>query len=397
MKRMLAVLFLCTCSLFWSAGAAIAGDLTNPILKKLVEKGLLTQEEAISVDQEKESKDIAKIIKNLQGFTFGLEWYLSYQNGESNDKSFNKFDVKRGYLTVKKEFFPWFSGRMTLDVTTVKDTSPGNNLDGSVDMRVKYLYGQFNIPGAGFFTKPFVEVGLAHTPWLDYEEHVNLYRCQDTMFLERNGIFNSADFGFTFVSLFGGTMDKGYQEKASNAYPGRYGSMAVGVYNGGGYHASENNSNKVLEGRLTVRPLPDIIPGLQLSYMGISGEGNQATNPPDWKVNLGFVQFENELLTLTGQYYSGKGNQAGTDEKDKDGYSVFAELKPNPKFSIIARYDRFDPDTDTTDNENKRCIVGVAYHLDKHNMILLDYDHVDYEQSNKPDDKRIQLTLQVAL
>ena len=42
---------------------------------------------------------------------------------------------------------------------------------------------------------------------------------------------------------------------------------------------------------------------------------------------------------------------------------------------------------------------AVAYYLDKphKNMVLLDYDTVNYKQSDKKDDKRIQLTLQVAL
>lgn len=118
-------------------------------------------------------------------------------------------------------------------------------------------------------------------PWLDYEEHVNWYRCQDTIFIERNSTFNSADFGLTFVSLLGGEMSEEYQRKVNNKYPSRYGSMAFGVYNGGGYHASEKNENKVLEGRLTVRvrPLPDIIPGFQLSYFGITGKGNKEEEP----------------------------------------------------------------------------------------------------------------------
>lgn len=402
-----AVLFLFICSLLLLAGTAVAEDITNPLLKKLVEKGLLSREEAMSVEQDKESKDIAKIVKNLKGFKFGLLWYLSYQNGEDGQGSgdgFNQFVAKRGYLTVQKEFSPWFSGRMTLDITTVKDPEDEpedkpNNLDGSMALRIKFLYGQFNFPDFGFFTQPFLEVGVVHMPWLDYEEHVNFYRCQDTMFLERNGIFNSADLGLTFVSLLGGKMDEDYQKRVSHYYPGRYGSMAVGVYNGSGYHAAEKNDNKVVEGRLTLRPLPDTVPGLQLSYLGVYGKGNKETNPPDWRVNLGFVQFEHEYFTLTGQYYVGKGNQKGSDEKDKDGYSIFGELKPNKRFSIFGRYDRFDPDSDTDDDENTRYIVGVAYHLDKQhkNMIVLDYDHVDYEQKNKSDDKRVQLTLQVAL
>jgi hypothetical protein len=218
------------------------------------------------------------------------------------------------------------------------------------------------------------------------------------MFIERNDTFNSADIGVTFVSLLGGTMPEDYQKKVNKYYPGRYGSMSLGVYNGSGYHASEKNENKVLEGRLTIRPLPDIIPGLQFSYFGTTGNGNKDTEP-DWRTNLGFVSFEHEYVVLTGQYYWGKGNQKGADENDKDGYSFFAEVKPHKKFSIIGRYDRFDPNKDAKDDENNRYIVGAAYHLAKphKNMIVLDYDTMDYKQAGKKDDKRVQLTLQVAL
>ncbi len=74
---------------------------------------------------------------------------------------------------------------------------------------------------------------------------------------------------------------------------------------------------------------------------------------------------------------------------------------PLNRFSIIGRYDRFDQDTndDDDDDVSTRYIAGVAYYLDKphKNMVLLDYDTVDYKEPGKSNDKRIQLTLQVAL
>ncbi|MBE0425026.1 MAG: hypothetical protein IBX72_00040 [Nitrospirae bacterium] len=354
---------------------------------------------SMAAEDEVSQKDIEKIVKALKGWKFGYLWYISYQYGEDGKgmgEDFNQFTIKRGYINIRKEFTPWFSARITPDINQMKDDE--NNFDGSFTVRLKYLYSQFNIPDFAFFTNPFIEVGMVHMPWLDYEEHVNFYRCQDTMFLERNSLFNSADLGATFVSLLGGEMDKEYQEKVNHYYPGRYGSMAAGIYNGGGYHASEKNKNKVLEGRLTIRPLPDIIKGLQFSYFGITGKGNKDTNP-DWRVNLGFVSYEHEYVTLTGQYYRGKGNQKGTDEYNKDGYSFFAEIKPNKTFSIIGRYDFFDPNDDVKNDENERYIAGVVYHFHKQhkNMVVLDVDHVNYKDSSKKDDKRVQLTLQVAL
>lgn len=404
MGKRLSVLVLGILSLVWLTGVATATDITNPLLKKLIEKGILTQEEAISVMEEiekerpdpapQDGKDLEKLTKALRGFKFEGLWYLSYQNGETDGEGYNKFAIKRGYLTVKKEILPWLKGRITLDITTAPDET--DKLAGSVVTRLKYLYGQFDLPNFALFTMPFIEIGMVHMPWLDFEERINFYRCQDTMFTERNKLFNSADIGLTFFSLLGGEMDERYQKKVSKYYPGRYGSMSFGIYNGGGYHAEEKNENKVLEGRLTLRPLPEIIPGLQLSYFGITGKGNKDTNP-DWNVNLGFVSYEHEYLVLTGQYYWGKGNQKGDDENDKDGYSFFTELKPHKKFSIIGRYDYFDPNDSLKNDENERYIVGVAYHLDKQhkNMILLDYDAVKYKEAGKSDDRRVQATLQI--
>jgi hypothetical protein len=360
---------------------------------------------AWAADEEVSQKDIESVVKALKGFKFGLLWYLSYQDGqESNGTDFSRFAIKRGYLTVQKEFMPWFSARMTTDISQVKDEAKDSNnktysnYDGSIAVRIKYAYGQFNLPDVAFITKPFIEVGVVHMPWLDFEEHINFYRCQDTMFVERNNAFNSADIGVTFVSLLGGKIDEKYQSEVNKYYPGRYGSMSFGIYNGSGYHAAEKNENKVLEGRLTVRPLPDILPGLQLSYFGTTGKGNKNTDP-DWKTNLGFASFEHQYVTLTGQYYWGKGNQKGDDENEKDGYSFFTEIKPMKQISIIGRYDHFDPNTDAKEDENDRYIVGAAYHLDKphKNMIVLDYDTVNYKQADKKDDKRVQVTLQVAL
>lgn len=437
MRRKLSAFILGLCCLLLSAAASESADMTNPILKKLVEKGILSEQEAVTVmqDMEKETaeqgkkteegigqkatgtapeekKDLEKIAKTLKGFKFGGLWYLSYGSGKTgsttNSAQFNNFNIKRGYLTVEKELFPWFSGRITTDVTTVSLTShfvdPSENvslnLNGSLALRIKYLYGLLTAPDIVFLTRPSAEVGVAHTPWLDFEEHVNYYRLQDTMFIERNGITASADYGITFATLLGGVVNEDYRNNVNPAYPGRYGSVQAGIYNGGGYAAGEQNRNKVLEGRLTVRPLPDIIPGLQLSYFGVTGKGN-TNKEPDWRANLGFASFEHEYFVVTGQYFWGKGNAAGADANDKRGYSFFAELKPLKKVSAIGRFDHFDPNKNVSNDlsgENNRYIAGVAYHIDRqhNNMVLLDYDTVEYKQPGKTHDERVQLTWQIA-
>jgi hypothetical protein len=219
------------------------------------------------------------------------------------------------------------------------------------------------------------------------------------MAVERAGTFNSADVG---VSLRGylGENSKDVQKATGNKkYAGRYGSWHLGVYNGGGYHASEANENKVVEGRATVRPLADIAPGLQLSYLGLYGKGNAKAvdslpGYPDYIVNLGMISFEHPQFTLTGQVFMTEGNAKGRwvnpatgDALKTLGYSVFGRvLIPGAESRIHAfgRVDRFDADADDVIAEKTSYTMilgGASITLHKGNMILLVFETTDYEEN----------------
>ena len=361
-----------------------AGDLTD-ILEK---KGVITPEEAVEAKQGDTGFELPK---GLKGFSFGLLWYLDYSNGEvpeSGDESssYNEFRVTRGYLTVQKEFLPWFHSRVTID--THQDD------EGDYKTRLKYIYAELRPNDAGPFTDMKSEFGLGHIPWLDFEEHVNPFRCQGTMAIERAGVFNSADTGVSLRGNFGGKLEDAKAKTGNHHYDGRYGSWHLGVYNGSGYHAAEENENKPLEYRVTLRPLPDVIPGLQLSYFGIYGEGNDDNNAaedwPDYRVNLGMLSFENPWVILTGQYFTTEGNAKGTwvdatgEALTTEAYSFFANLKlpvPEKKLSLFARYDHFDQDADGkigNDAEYQMFIGGVAYDIYHGNLLMLAFETTDY-------------------
>jgi hypothetical protein len=308
--------------------------------------------------------------------TIGGQWYLNDRLGRVGGSDVHRFGVSRGYIVIRHRLTDRLSGRINPDVTLDRD----GDGEGDLKVRLKYAYVDLSIDDLWIFTRPHVEFGLAHRPWLDFEEHLNYYRVQGTMFIERNGVFNSADYGVTVFSLLGGQMDPEYREQVNSSYPGRYGSFAVGVYNGGGYHGLEENTNKTLEARATLRPLPGVIPGLQLTYQGVLGKGNLDTKP-DWTVNLLFASWESARLVLNGQYYWGRGNMKGTavdaagDALRQSGYSVFGEWRfRNPRVSVLGRYDSFDDTPDFDGGESQRFIAGVAYHLKGHSKLLLDFD-----------------------
>jgi len=316
-------------------------------------------------------------------FSIGTVWYLSGGFGKSSGADFSNVRITRGYLTLKWKPVPWFQPRVTLD--THQDDS------GDWKVRLKYMYAKFVLPvETAWVTEPNVELGLVHGPWFDYEENINRYRMQGTMFIERNGVLNSADTGVTVSMLLGKKLPKAYQQSVSKEYPGELGSVAFGVYNGGGYHAAEKNTNKVFESRVSIRPLGPILPNLQLSYLLIYGKGNTPAQvcddtgancypgEPAWRLNAGMASFEHEYFVATAQLAKGRGNQTGSKidvvgtALTTEGYSGFAEVKlPWIDSSLVGRYDHWEWGGKGTD----RVIAGLAYRfLGEGNVVLLDYD-----------------------
>ncbi|HOH99202.1 MAG TPA: hypothetical protein PLE85_01565 [Bacteroidales bacterium] len=298
--------------------------------------------------------------KALQNSAFSGQWFLSYLMKDEGDDLTSHFTLKRGYLTFTKEFSKTLSIRFTQDITLDEEGTDA----GNIEMRLKYCYLKINTHAFPLLRDGYVEVGLVHRPWLDFEEKINRYRVQGMMFLERQRIMNSADFGFTFVNLLGGKLQSEYRKGSAASLPGRYGSFAIGIYNGGGYHAIENNRNKTIEGRISIRPLPDHIPGFQVSYHGVRGKGNTGSSPV-FKVDHAFVSFENNFLSLTAQQVWGNGNAAGTFVNEAgaailtSGMSFFGELRyPSSGFAVFSRWDDFHANTGITS-----AMGGIAYYF----------------------------------
>ena len=317
------------------------------------------------------------------------QWFLGFRAGENPDKVFTEFTLKRGYITIKHDLSEKLTVRFTQDITLDQE-----GMDkGNVEMRLKYCYLNLNLNDFFIFNEPTFEFGLVHRPWIDFEQAINDYRVQGTMFLERSGVINSADFGVTFSSMLGGKMNEAYLKRINSNFPGKYGTFSIGIYNGGGYHALERNQNKTIESRFTLRPFPDKIAGLQLSYNLAYGKGNSNLNP-DFYINSGFLSYENRFWTLTAQYYKAKGNASGSyadslgNASFNQGYSLFGDYTiPNTRFSIFGRYDLFDSQK-MPFPDNQRYIVGLGYQFYKKNKLVIDMDYLDI-QTNDAFDRRI--------
>src|SRR4051794_35722753 len=272
----------------------------------------------------------------------GVLSYLQY-DAELEDRSgYNTFDVTRAYLNINAQVSKSIRFRFTPDIRRVNDSS----LAGSLVVRVKYAYAQIDNVGP----RSWIRMGAHQTPWLDFEESINRYRVQGTMFAEREGLIpGSSDFGASYFA----------------ALPGGYGEFHVGVFNGEGYAQPEANKYKSVQGRLTIRPLPKgnaIAKGFR-----VSGFFNAGWYDADHPRNLGIVMgsFEHPHLAATIEALKATENpltQATPRDIDRSGWSVFVEPRQGTSgLAGIFRYDAYNPDRDTPGVDQNRVIAGGAY------------------------------------
>ena len=152
--------------------------------------------------------------------------YLQYNAEVENRDGLNSFDVTRAYFNINAQVASRVRFRFTPDIRRITDGS----LAGSLTVRVKYAFAQFDTLGR---TGSWARFGLHQTPWLDFEESINRYRVQGTMFAEREALIpGSGDFGASYFTPL----------------PGGFGEVHGGVFNGEGFTQPEVNKYKERSG-----------------------------------------------------------------------------------------------------------------------------------------------------
>ncbi len=322
--------------------------------------------------------------KSFSQDAFSAEWYIGFQHQE--EANYNQFQLKRAYITYQKKITPWLSGRITPDITI--DTE-GND-SGDIELRMKYLFVQFEIPDLWIFTNNNFKTGVVPRPWIDYQQDLIHYRAQGQMFLDRTKVINSTDYGISFSSQIGETFENPDFETAC---PGKYGAINLGLFNGGGYNALEKNTNKTIEWRASFRPFVDFLPGLLLTYHGAYGTANSTRNNP-FQYNGYHVGYEQTYFVLSAEYYKGIGNFSDSyfnmvdlSSLNHEGYSLFAEFRhPKSGLALWTRYDSqyksyLEPQTTFTEN---RLILSAVWKFYDNNRLIISRDFFEQGYENRP-------------
>ncbi|DAB38605.1 MAG: hypothetical protein A2552_11070 [Sulfuricurvum sp. RIFOXYD2_FULL_44_160] len=306
------------------------------------------------------------------------------------------FELRRNYVQVKGFFNDKDYWRVTLDATKeLSNDSAEDTNEGYAEAFVKYAYLYLDevLPYTG------VEFGIAHRPWIDYEEHNAWhYRSFNKVLLEEKNtatesgvdLVNSADLGVNFKTK----MDMFSSE--------------IGIFNGEGYHAdktaaNQENSEKLsLEWRLTAHLLGS---GKKVgkndrtkdTYANLSTYGLISHNHKDDSATIGdpaeydrsfygiHAVYNQPEFLIAAQYFKAEDDKrtAGVTDAEYTGWSINAEYRPIQDWTVIARYDDYKKENKpasgatTINYDGDKTMVGLAYKMNKNVSFIGSAKYID--------------------
>jgi hypothetical protein len=308
------------------------------------------------------------------------------------------FEARRNYVQVKGYFNDHDYFRVTMDATKELESTSIAVGDGPASVIVKYAYLYLDkvLPFTG------VEIGIAHRPWIDYEEHNAWnYRSINKVILEDKfstgpssksvGVdtMNSADLGMNF------------QTKTP------YFTSELGLFNGEGYHSTTNqsgNSGLSAEWRLTGHLMGngeqvgkyklDKDTYANISFAGLSSQNHKmavtdnvdSANRYNRNMMLLHAVYNQPEFLIAAQVDITKDQSAGspTTDTQRHTWSVNGEYRPMTDWTVLARYDHLNTTyTSNTANNNanvgdaSQWIYGVAYDYSKNVRFIASGKTVD--------------------
>ena len=267
--------------------------------------------------------------------TFGVLTFLQYGYELHEQDNFNAFDITRGYLDVTGRLSDRIKVRFTTNVQRTTDAS----LDANLAARLEYAYLQAQwTPARTFF------FGMQETPWLTFEESINRYRVQGTMFSERE-------------SLIPGPSDLG----AGLLWKRPSFEIHGGVYNGEGYGRAELDKEKSVQARGTATVYSANAGESRVRVSGFYSYGWYAEDRPR-NVGIFMASYESPHVVATAQYLSATDNPFVVTDLERQGLSFFGEARMGKTgWAGIGRVDLFNPDADREGDDMRRYIFGGAH------------------------------------
>ena len=267
--------------------------------------------------------------------TFGILAFLQYDYELHERDGYNAFEVTRGYLDITGRLSDRMKVRFTTNVRPTTDAS----LDANLTARLEYAY----LEAAWTPNRAFL-FGMQPTPWLTFEESINRYRVQGTMFVEREGLIpGPSDLGAGLVF-----------KRTSVEVHG-------GVYNGEGYGRAELDKYKSVQARGTVTVYSNETATARARLSGFYSYGWYAKDRPR-NVGIVMASYDSPHVVATAQYLSATDNPFVVTDVERQGMSFFGEARMGKTgWAGLGRVDLFNPDASREGDDMRRYIFGGAH------------------------------------
>ena len=355
---------------------------TDDILNILVQKNLIGQKEADSLRAEAAIAAQANLNKvkafpvnaskkiALAGYT-----QVRYQALEETGR-IDGFDIRRARLDVKGNISPYWAYRVQFDLAGTPKL-----IDAYVELKLND-YLNFTV---GQAKVPFSLENLTSSNKLELIDRSQVVEALTARSRDVGGNQNGRDIGIQV----GGTILK-LKDRPVVDY-------RLGVYNGAGINAVDNNEKKDYAARLILHP----VLGLDISGALYNGSrfvpevrtGTVVTTPSKSvdRNRYGFdLSYELKNLSVRGEYIH------GTDDLiDREGYYIQGGYYFfQKKFQALAKYDFYDTNKANPDDASTWVVVGANYNFNASTRLQANYS-IKQEEGTSIDNNFASIQLQI--
>ena len=334
---------------------------TNDVLNVLIQRKLITQEDADSMRSEaaikqQETDAKRKSFQVTASKLFQLDGYtqLRYQFFDEPVK-FDGFDIRRAYIGLRGSINPYWGYRLQADFA---------NSPRLMDAYAEFKYNDYINVQFGQTLLPFSLENLTSNSKTDFIDRSQIIESLVSRKGDVIGDQNGRDIGVQA----GGVLLK-LNGKSLVDYK-------IGLFNGAGINGGDKNKTKDVVARIVIHPFT----GLDLGASYYDGVGNYGT-PADNKGRnrLGAeLSYEWSSLSIKGEYIKGKDGII-----NREGYYAQAGYYVIPqKLQFLAKLDSFDPDTDIDNNKLSWYVAGLNLYLNQNVRFQFNYSFREEEGTN---------------
>lgn len=293
---------------------------------------------------------------NVSGQVFA-DYFMDISRSDTLDNK-NAFQFRRIYLTYENSISENFSAQVRLEM----QSKEGSSMDPFV--KTAFLKWSNLIPNAK------VLIGLQSTPTWKTSEKVWGYRSVDKTVIDKNKAGSSVDLGIAIKGSVSADGTVGYH---------------IMVANGEGKKGESNKYKKVMF-NLPVKIADNVVVEPYVDYQSGDKNGDKTM------LMALFAGYKGKEYRFGAHYLNHKTEMKVADVV-KQGFSVFGAAKVSERTTVFGRFDSFDPNTDSSNDEHSYVVAGVDFTLDKKVKIIPNLKHKMYKQSGKDDDTQAVLTL----